>query len=95
MQAEEGQCVWYGECKSTKPGMINCLYEGPSKVMTDPEGLDILRTYCPDLVTGKADEIEGRLQLCWLFWVQSYLVMICVGFVQMYSKVSFHLEQSD
>lgn len=54
LQEEEGQCIWYGECKDTPSGKINCEYHGPPKVMEDPAGMDILRTYCPDLVTGNS-----------------------------------------
>lgn len=54
-QAEEGQCIWYGECENTPSGKINCQYNGPPKVMEDPVGMDILQTYCPDLVTGKVE----------------------------------------
>ncbi|XP_062596314.1 NPC intracellular cholesterol transporter 1-like [Saccostrea cucullata] len=55
-KAESGQCIWYGQCGETTAGKQNCLYQGPSKVMEDPEGMKILKTYCPDLVTGNQTE---------------------------------------
>ncbi|KAK3087273.1 hypothetical protein FSP39_003937, partial [Pinctada imbricata] len=51
-QAEDGQCIWYGECGTSPTGKLNCLYEGPAKKLTDPTGLHLLQTYCPDLYKG-------------------------------------------
>ena len=43
-----GYCVWYGQCtKGSKP--LNCLYNGPAKRLTDPQGLEILHSRCPEL----------------------------------------------
>ncbi|XP_061187973.1 NPC intracellular cholesterol transporter 1-like [Saccostrea echinata] len=46
-----GKCSMYGECLDRPTGNLNCNYEGSPKVMNESEGLDILRTYCPNLVT--------------------------------------------
>ena len=48
-----GKCSMYGECMAGPTGNLNCEYNGPPRPMNDSEGLDILRTYCPNLVTSK------------------------------------------
>ena len=43
----KGYCVWYGQCTNgSKP--LNCLYNGPGKKLTDPQGLKILHSRCPE-----------------------------------------------
>jgi len=40
--------VWYGQCTSGYKAK-NCLYNGPAKKLTDPKGLKLLNTFCPEL----------------------------------------------
>ena len=53
VHGEDGHCSWYGECGSSPSGKYNCLYTGPAKPMTNQTGLNILKTYCPDLIDGE------------------------------------------
>ncbi|XP_076084000.1 NPC intracellular cholesterol transporter 1-like isoform X2 [Mytilus galloprovincialis] len=53
--AKDGQCSMYGDCGPAEAGSskhLNCKYNGPAKPLTDPDGLKILETYCPELITG-------------------------------------------
>lgn len=43
-------CVWYGESEYVKGMPLNSPYNGFALPMTDPESLQILRTWCPDFV---------------------------------------------
>ena len=45
---KKGYCVWYGQCTSG-PKAHNCLYNGPAKPFTDPKGLKVLNSLCPEL----------------------------------------------
>ena len=56
LKAEEGHCIWYGECGSTsseKPGgkgkPLNCVYNGAAKPMKDDEGQKLLQELCPSI----------------------------------------------
>ncbi|KAL3891662.1 hypothetical protein ACJMK2_003914 [Sinanodonta woodiana] len=50
---EPPHCIWYGQCGTgSNMGNLNCNYTGPAKPLTDQEGLDILKLYCPDLYNG-------------------------------------------
>ena len=49
---KDGHCAWYGECGHSKRGKYNCLYTGPAIAMENSTGIEILKTYCPDLVDG-------------------------------------------
>ena len=44
---KKGYCVWYGQC-TTGPKAKNCLYNGPAKPLTDPKGLKVLNSLCPE-----------------------------------------------
>lgn len=48
-----GRCSMYGECQEGPTGNLNCVYDGPPKPMNESEGLEILRTYCPNIVTSE------------------------------------------
>ena len=40
--------MWYGQCTTgAKPK--NCLYNGPAKKLTDPVGMKLLNSLCPEL----------------------------------------------
>ena len=39
--------MWYGQC-TTGPKAKNCLYNGPAKELTDPKGLKLLNSLCPE-----------------------------------------------
>ena len=40
--------MWYGQCtRGDKPK--NCLYNGPAKSLTDPKGVKLLNSICPEL----------------------------------------------
>ena len=40
--------MWYGQC-TTGPKAKNCYYNGPAKPLTDPKGLKLLNSLCPEL----------------------------------------------
>ena len=40
--------MWYGQC-TTGDKAKNCLYNGPAKPVTDPMGLKLLNSLCPEL----------------------------------------------
>ena len=40
--------MWYGQC-TTGPKAKNCFYNGPAKPLTDPQGLKLLDSLCPEL----------------------------------------------
>ena len=45
--------MWYGQCGTDgghPPKAQNCLYNGPAKPLTDPEGLALLKDHCPWLI---------------------------------------------
>lgn len=44
----KGYCVWYDQC-TTEDKAKNCLYNGPAKNLTSPEGVQILNSLCPEL----------------------------------------------
>lgn len=44
----KGYCVWYDQC-TTGTKAKNCLYNGPAKNLTNPEGVQILNSLCPEL----------------------------------------------
>lgn len=50
--AEEGHCVWYGECykDSTYNHVKNCPYDGPAKEL-DMRGQEIFAKNCPHMLT--------------------------------------------
>ena len=39
--------MWYGQC-TTGPKAKNCFYNGPAKKLTDPKGLKVLNSLCPE-----------------------------------------------
>ena len=39
--------MWYGQC-TTGPKAKNCYYNGPAKPLTDPKGLKLLNSLCPE-----------------------------------------------
>ncbi|XP_077294393.1 Niemann-Pick type C-1a isoform X2 [Arctopsyche grandis] len=52
LASSEGHCIWYGECSKNALGKgRNCVYNGPAKPL-EPEGQEILREFCPELVQG-------------------------------------------
>ncbi|CAF1563958.1 unnamed protein product, partial [Adineta steineri] len=45
--AEEGHCIWYGQCGENAMGKtVNCYYNGTAKKLTDPTALKTLETAC-------------------------------------------------
>ena len=44
----KGYCVWYDQC-TTGDKPMNCLYNGPAKNLTNPKGVQILNSLCPEL----------------------------------------------
>ena len=40
--------MWYGQC-TTGSKAKNCFYNGPAKPFTDPKGLKVLNSLCPEL----------------------------------------------
>ena len=44
----KGYCVWYDQC-TTGDKPKNCLYNGPAKNLTNPKGVQILNSLCPEL----------------------------------------------
>lgn len=44
----KGYCIWYDQC-TTGDKPLNCFYNGPAKNLTDPEGVQILNSLCPEL----------------------------------------------
>ncbi|KAI0984837.1 hypothetical protein GJ496_004615 [Pomphorhynchus laevis] len=50
ISAENGQCVWYGECPLVD-NLYNCKYDGPAKKLNE-DGYKILRSLCPHLDKG-------------------------------------------
>jgi hypothetical protein len=52
VHGEDGHCSGYGECGPSPTGKYNCLYTGPAIAMKNSTGIEILKTYCPDLVDG-------------------------------------------
>ena len=44
----KGFCIWYNQC-TTGDKPLNCFYNGPAKNLTDPEGVQILNSLCPEL----------------------------------------------
>ena len=57
LNAENGHCIWYGECGSTssessgeqgKP--LNCVYNGAAKPMEDVKGQKLLQELCPSIM---------------------------------------------
>ena len=59
IHAEEGHCVWYGECYKSWDGWHNknCRYEAPARVL-DSEGQKILKKRCPHLIQDAGTEIK-------------------------------------
>jgi len=53
---DQPQCVWYGQCgEGWNSGRLNCpvnktVQQAPK--MTDPDGLRILKSFCPDIYKG-------------------------------------------
>jgi Niemann-Pick C1 protein len=49
-QAEDGHCIWYGQCFTDEKGKIkNCYRTIEAPVLQDPVGLQILNKRCPHL----------------------------------------------
>ena len=45
---EKGYCVWYGQCLKNEEGQsLNCLYNGPAKILNDTNGISLLHKLCP------------------------------------------------
>ncbi|KAL9963259.1 hypothetical protein ACROYT_G032442 [Oculina patagonica] len=44
---KKGYCVWYDQCTSGDKA-LNCVYNGPAKNMSDPKGLRLLNSICPE-----------------------------------------------
>ena len=44
----KGFCIWYDQC-TTGDKSLNCFYNEPAKNLTDPEGVQILNSLCPEL----------------------------------------------
>lgn len=54
ISAEEGQCIWYGECGPGPDGKVkNCYYNGTAKLMEDEEALDLLEESCGMIYNGR------------------------------------------
>ncbi|XP_053383047.1 NPC intracellular cholesterol transporter 1-like [Mercenaria mercenaria] len=53
---DTGHCVWYGECgQGYNQGKLNCPANSTTRTppkLTDPNGLRILKSYCPNLYHG-------------------------------------------
>ena len=62
---DAGECVWYGQCG---PGWnpetnLNCPVTNATKhgpKLTDKQGLDILKKYCPDWYHGKFNPLRAN-----------------------------------
>jgi hypothetical protein len=49
-QAEEDECIWYGQCYTDQKGKIkNCYKKIQAPVLQDTVGLQILNKRCPHL----------------------------------------------
>jgi len=46
--ADEGHCVWYGQCPTSDDVKLNCRYTGPAKKL-NATAADILIELCPML----------------------------------------------
>lgn len=54
--AEEGHCIWYGECGPNDKGKVtNCYYNGTAKLMEEKEALDLLQDSCGMIYNGPND----------------------------------------
>ncbi|XP_065843628.1 NPC intracellular cholesterol transporter 1-like [Oscarella lobularis] len=54
--ADEGHCIWYGQCGPDAQGIVNCAYNGTAKVLREqPNGVEALaklKNFCPNLYEG-------------------------------------------
>lgn len=49
-QVNNDTCIWYGECEIIGELSLNCPYNGPAKLLTDPNAIEVLETWCPDFL---------------------------------------------
>lgn len=57
---QDGYCMWYDQCgtDATTHKALNCLYNQPAPVLSDSNGLQILKELCPDMVAPNGSDTK-------------------------------------